>query len=87
MGDTLGSPTISTKPQETANSARVAKLCAKWSKTCLVTHRRKPVCSEEPDEVALHVRICGGSAGQPVLLPGHISVPRKPGQTFKSINL
>ena len=28
------------------------------------------VYSEEPDEGNLHVRICGGSAGQPVLLPG-----------------
>ena len=26
--------------------------------------------TEEPDEGNLHVRVCGGSAGQPVLLPG-----------------
>jgi len=51
MGDTQWSLTISTKPQGTAKSTRVAKLCAKWSKTCLVTHRRKPVFSEEPDEL------------------------------------
>jgi hypothetical protein len=25
---------------------------------------------EEPDERKIHVRICGGSAGKPVLLPG-----------------
>ena len=26
--------------------------------------------TEEPDEGNLQVRVCGGSAGQPVLLPG-----------------
>ncbi len=27
--------------------------------------------TEEPDEVVLHVRICGGCIGKPVHLPGH----------------
>jgi len=31
---------------------------------------RKWKRTEEPDEGNLHVRICGESAGQPVLLPG-----------------
>ena len=30
----------------------------------------KRIRTEEPDEGNLHVRVCGGSAGQPVLLPG-----------------
>ena len=40
-----------------------AKWCAKRGQACLVSHWRKPVATEEPDEGNLHVRICGEGAG------------------------
>jgi hypothetical protein len=55
-------------PSESAS--RVAKLCAKWGGTCLVSHGRKPVATEEPDGLIGLVRDCGEGAEQPVPLPG-----------------
>jgi hypothetical protein len=49
---------------------RVAKLCAKGAIACLASSLVKRIRTEEPDEVVLHVRICGECAGQPVHLPG-----------------
>jgi hypothetical protein len=50
---------------------RVAKLCAKGAIACLASSLVKRIRTEEPDEVVLHVRICGECAGQPVHLPGN----------------
>ena len=47
------------------------KLCAKPGAAGLVSNSVKRVGTEEPYEGNLHVRVCGGSAGQPVLLPGN----------------
>ena len=52
------------------HSLWAAKLCAKRGVACLVSNLVKRIRTEEPDEGNLHVRVCGGSAGQPVLLPG-----------------
>jgi hypothetical protein len=41
----------------------VAKLCAKWANARLVSNLVKRIRTEEPDEVVLHVRICGECAG------------------------
>ncbi len=30
----------------------------------------RPTATEEPDALIGHVRVCGGSGGQPLLLPG-----------------
>ena len=38
--------------------------------TCLVRHGPRPVVTDEPDALIGHVRVCGGSGGQPLLLPG-----------------
>jgi hypothetical protein len=38
--------------------------------TCLVSHGLRPVVTDEPDALIGHVRVCGGSGGQPLLLPG-----------------
>jgi hypothetical protein len=40
------------------------------SVTCLVRHGLRPLTTEEPDALIGHVRVCGGSGGQPLLLPG-----------------
>jgi len=34
---------------------------------------RKPAVTDEPDALIGHVRVCGGSGGQPLLLPGTLS--------------
>jgi hypothetical protein len=53
--------------------------CAPWtatvmrqtgSVTCLVHSGLRPAVTEEPDALIGHVRVCGGSGGQPLLLPG-----------------
>jgi hypothetical protein len=38
--------------------------------TCLVRHGLRPLTTDEPDALIGHVRVCGGSGGQPLLLPG-----------------
>ena len=47
-----------------------AELCARLGETSLVIFKHWLGDSKEPYEGNLHVRDCGGSAGQPVLLPG-----------------
>ena len=42
----------------------------------MVSEPVKRIGTEEPDEVNLHVRICGEGAGQPVPLPGRASSQR-----------
>jgi hypothetical protein len=36
----------------------------------LVSHGLRPVVTDEPDALIGHVRVCGGSGGKPLLLPG-----------------
>jgi hypothetical protein len=36
----------------------------------LVRRRLRPPATDEPDALIGHVRVCGGSGGQPLLLPG-----------------
>ncbi len=44
--------------------------CAKWGVACLVCLGRRPLATDEPDVLIGLVRVCGGSGGQPLLLPG-----------------
>ena len=37
---------------------------------CLVRPRLRLAATDEPDALIGHVRVCGGSGGQPLLLPG-----------------
>ena len=74
MGGTPRPQTITTETQGIANKGQ-QKLCAKRGVACLVSNAVKRIRTEEPDEGNLHVRVCGGSAGQPVLLPGTL-VPK-----------
>ena len=47
---------------------------------CLVSNAVKRIRAEEPDEGNLHTRICGVSAGQPLLLPGSGSQKAAPAE-------
>ncbi len=49
---------------------RTATVMRQTGVTCLVSRGLGPAVTDEPDALIGHVRVCGGSGGQPLLLPG-----------------
>jgi len=59
---------ITETPEDCA--PRTATVMRQTGDACLVRRWLRPAATEEPDALIGHVRICGGSGGQPLLLPG-----------------
>jgi len=62
--ETPNHPQLLTGPKDSKSYA------PNGQRTCLVCRRLRPPATDEPDALIGHVRVCGGSGGQPLLLPG-----------------